>query len=1094
MFNLKGLYEWELRNLSGKVEESGQQWNIISDRFLNFMCTSAGTDSYGAYYNGMAVQLSSSVTTPGVDYRVAGASNNFTILATGAINQYKVNWDLRSKYCDNNFSPPVSPRTIRIIGVKIFSLTSDIFPTPNFVSFIELTTPITQNTDQYLYVKYTVFVTFTPGLGYNTPNNRFLEFSVNNSMFSNIMIQFGHYSTSTYNTTKFYLTAFLPPTNIDYMARAVPSRYSSVPEDVLSDGGSTFARRFQKSFSVGSVTSSIGAIVFQINANMSVDGQFRYMNTLYGYSQVKDTTPSVSRVFVHPVGRDSQLYSDPAYPASSQGTVTITGTPTNKYTVVGRIRVTKTGDATDLIDETVNYTAIDSGADTITVTQDIATGDKYRFTTTGTLPSPLALLTDYYIIRVDATTIKIASSYANAIGGTAIDLTTQGTGDHTLSRQNTGRYRLELEPWFYQTRLIQLSMAIDYDGYVMPVELDSTYDTPNNYAEGDYIANSSSSTSNGLLVDYGSSMLRGSLKNGDYIYSVQQSRKGLINNICRWRFNTVETSQPLCKFGSGSTLVNSVFANVTNTKMYIATNEGLYEYTFASPSIAPTLLSITGLIDSDLKDACLDPITGYIWTGHTSGLSRIDLGALTATQYTTSGALSGMTASEVNVFGGHLDAYNGRVLKGGSSNVGVADSGDAWVLQDGVGYYRVNGTTNCMSCCLRKGTDQVVWMSSSTLLLRSVTVTGLNTGSATTVESWSASPTIDVVGANLAQFSDTTFLLVHTNSSGSGASYITAYKIGSGLSYYTLSTSTGTPYYYNMRYGCGFGWAMGALRRNQIDVDGNGSLIAYWHNYVILPGFPFPQYYGWDGATWVKDNTNSRDIPKTATHTLLNGLSVDFNNATGSPWDQQYVENECFNFVHGPYRIKDNLQELLVKARSYYCEAHVVEAYPSTIPGSGDFTIDIPERVDPNFRDLDTIDYITEVYEGVTRYTRNSPTGITYTVDASTDIITIAANIPTGTPVIVSSTGANPSPLVTQTLYYVINLSPTTIKLANSYANALIGTAIDITSTGSGTRSLFQILPTTGTYYSTLTGTFVFSSADAGKNVTLTYTYTKFTT
>lgn len=47
-------------------------------------------------------------------------------------------------------------------------------------------------------------------------------------------------------------------------------------------------------------------------------------------------------------------------------------------------------------------------------------------TTTGTLPAALSLLTVYYVIKVDANTIKFATSQANALAGTAVDLTDYG--------------------------------------------------------------------------------------------------------------------------------------------------------------------------------------------------------------------------------------------------------------------------------------------------------------------------------------------------------------------------------------------------------------------------------------------------------------------------------------------------------------------------------------------------------------------------------------------------------------------------------------------------------------------------------------------
>ena len=75
---------------------------------------------------------------------------------------------------------------------------------------------------------------------------------------------------------------------------------------------------------------------------------------------------------------------------------------------------------------------VDTGSEIITVSLDIATGQEIRFTTTGVIPAPLVVGTVYYAIREDATHIKVATTLADALAGTAIDLTTQGTLVHTL--------------------------------------------------------------------------------------------------------------------------------------------------------------------------------------------------------------------------------------------------------------------------------------------------------------------------------------------------------------------------------------------------------------------------------------------------------------------------------------------------------------------------------------------------------------------------------------------------------------------------------------------------------------------------------------
>lgn len=82
----------------------------------------------------------------------------------------------------------------------------------------------------------------------------------------------------------------------------------------------------------------------------------------------------------------------------------------------------------------------DAGTDIITMTStanipsNILTGTRVRLTTTTTLPAGLSLATDYYVIKVTDSTFQLATSYANAVAGTAINITDAGTGTHTMSR------------------------------------------------------------------------------------------------------------------------------------------------------------------------------------------------------------------------------------------------------------------------------------------------------------------------------------------------------------------------------------------------------------------------------------------------------------------------------------------------------------------------------------------------------------------------------------------------------------------------------------------------------------------------------------
>lgn len=62
----------------------------------------------------------------------------------------------------------------------------------------------------------------------------------------------------------------------------------------------------------------------------------------------------------------------------------------------------------------------------------LSTGDSVYLTTTGALPTGLAVDTLYYIVRVDANSFNLASSRANAYAGTKINTSGSQSGTHTV--------------------------------------------------------------------------------------------------------------------------------------------------------------------------------------------------------------------------------------------------------------------------------------------------------------------------------------------------------------------------------------------------------------------------------------------------------------------------------------------------------------------------------------------------------------------------------------------------------------------------------------------------------------------------------------
>lgn len=65
-------------------------------------------------------------------------------------------------------------------------------------------------------------------------------------------------------------------------------------------------------------------------------------------------------------------------------------------------------------------------------TEDMATADPIKLSSTDTLPAPLVAGTTYYYIRLSSTTFQVASSEANANNGVFINVTDAGTGTHSV--------------------------------------------------------------------------------------------------------------------------------------------------------------------------------------------------------------------------------------------------------------------------------------------------------------------------------------------------------------------------------------------------------------------------------------------------------------------------------------------------------------------------------------------------------------------------------------------------------------------------------------------------------------------------------------
>lgn len=110
------------------------------------------------------------------------------------------------------------------------------------------------------------------------------------------------------------------------------------------------------------------------------------------------------------------------------------GTNTKLYEFTVSL-VDKPNNRIEFLPESYSVAAVDAAADTITIssTTTLQTGTPVLFSSNGTLPAPLAFNVQYYAINVNATTIKLATSYDAAMVGNAINLTNTGTAGAALT-------------------------------------------------------------------------------------------------------------------------------------------------------------------------------------------------------------------------------------------------------------------------------------------------------------------------------------------------------------------------------------------------------------------------------------------------------------------------------------------------------------------------------------------------------------------------------------------------------------------------------------------------------------------------------------
>lgn len=206
--------------------------------------------------------------------------------------------------------------------------------------------------------------------------------------------------------------------------------------------GQTFRANWGKNFNpTAAAVANEWHTLFRGAGNPAADAIFNAGTSLL-FQAVKDNTTSAGAI-QHGGNVQSTYYKHLLSGAAVSAAATVVPGTLALVDVVGFYRKTPiTSTAADATTNTLGQSDTFSADDTTdictytssaSIPSNILTGTRVRLTTTTTLPAGLSLATDYYVIRLSDTTFKLATSYANAIAGTAINITSTGTGTHTIS-------------------------------------------------------------------------------------------------------------------------------------------------------------------------------------------------------------------------------------------------------------------------------------------------------------------------------------------------------------------------------------------------------------------------------------------------------------------------------------------------------------------------------------------------------------------------------------------------------------------------------------------------------------------------------------
>ena len=206
--------------------------------------------------------------------------------------------------------------------------------------------------------------------------------------------------------------------------------------------GQTFRANWGKNFNpTAAAVANEWHTLFRGAGNPPADALFN-TGTNLAFQAVKDSTASAGAI-PHGGAVQPSFYKHLLSGSAVSAAATVVPGTLALVDVIGFYRVTSVTTATaqataNTLGQSDTFTA-DASTDICTYTStanfpsNLLVGTRVRLTTTGTLPGGLATATDYYLIRMTDSTFELATTYANAVAGTQINITDAGTGTHTVT-------------------------------------------------------------------------------------------------------------------------------------------------------------------------------------------------------------------------------------------------------------------------------------------------------------------------------------------------------------------------------------------------------------------------------------------------------------------------------------------------------------------------------------------------------------------------------------------------------------------------------------------------------------------------------------